>query len=97
MTEIEPLHTQVQKTIHTVVGIIVLEEPLGFPVDESNLYCIGPSGHILWKADKPEPAGLYSRVMLNTDSYTLSAYAVTGQACEIELSSGHLLRQVGIK
>jgi hypothetical protein len=96
MLEIEPLHTQVQKTMQTMVGIVVLEEPGGFPVDESNLYCLGQNGEIVWKAEKPEPAGLYNRVMLNMDGNTISAYAVTGQACEIELVSGKLLSQVKI-
>ena len=97
MIEIEPLHTQVQKTIQTMFGIVVLEEPGGFPRNESNLYCIGHSGDLVWKAEKPEPAGLYNRVMLNMDGNTISAYAITGQACEIELGSGHLLSQVKIK
>lgn len=94
--EIKPLYTHIQKTIQTIVGIVVLEEPEGFPFNESNLYCLGTSGGIVWKAEKPEPSGLYNRVMLNTDGNTISAYAVTGQACEIELASGFLLRQVKI-
>jgi hypothetical protein len=51
---------------------------------------------MVWQAEKPEPAGLYSRVMLNTDGNTLSAYAVTGQACELDLISGKLLSQAKI-
>ena len=78
-------------------GIVVLEEPKGFPFDESNLYCVGSKGDIVWKAEKPEPSGLYNRAMLNADGSTLSAYAVTGQACEIELGSGYLLSQGKIK
>ena len=93
MLEIEPLHTQVQKTIQTMVGTIVLEEPSGFPWDESNLYCLGQNGEIVWKAEKPEPSGLYNRVMLNTNGDSLSVYAITGQACEIDLTSGKLLSQ----
>lgn len=96
MVEIEPLFTQIQKTIQTTVGIIVLEEPGNFPLDESNLYCLRQSGEIVWKADKPEPTGLYNRVMLNTVGPTLSAYAVTGQACEINLMNGELISQVKI-
>lgn len=79
-----------------MVGIIVLEEPGNFPLNETNLYCLKQDGEIVWKADKPEPAGLYNRVMLNTDGNTLSAYAVTGQACEIDLMNGNLIRQVKI-
>jgi hypothetical protein len=97
MIEIEPLHTRIQKTIQTIVGIIVLEDPSGFPFNESNLYCVKQNGETVWKAEKPEPTGLYNRMMLNMDGNTLSAYAITGQACEIELGSGHLLNQVKIK
>jgi hypothetical protein len=97
MTEIEPIHTQIQKTIQTVIGTIVLEDPSGFPLMESNLYCVKNSGELAWKAEKPEPGGLFSRVMLNMDGNSLSAYTITGQACEIDLGNGDLLSQVGIK
>ena len=96
MVEIDPLYTEIQKTIQTTVGIIVLEDPGNFPLDESNLYCLKQSGEIVWKAVKPEPTGLYNRVMLNTIGFTLSAYAVTGQACEINLLNGELISQVRI-
>ena len=96
MTEIEPFYTKIQKTIQTMVGLVVLEEPHDFPLNETNLYCIGQSGHVVWKADKPEPAGLYNRMMLNPDGNTLSAYAITGQACEINLTNGDLISQVKI-
>jgi hypothetical protein len=95
MPEIEPLHTQIIKDIQTMVGSVVLEDPKGFPWDETNLYCVDYDGKIVWQAEKPEPDGLYNRVMLNGDN--LAAYAVTGQACEIELISGKLLSQVKIK
>ena len=97
MPVIEPLHTQVLKNSQTMMGSVVLEDPKGFPRDESNLYCIGHQGEMVWQAEKPEPAGLYSRVMLNSDGDTLSAYAITGQACEIELLTGKLISQVKIK
>ncbi len=96
MIEIEPLHTQVKKTIQTMIGTIVLEDPSGFPRDETNLYCLGQTGETVWQAEKPEPAGLYNRVMLNMDGNTLSAYAVTGQACELDLMSGKLISQAKI-
>ena len=96
MDEIEPLHTQIQKTIQTMVGTVILEDPSGFPRDEFNLYHLSKSGEMLWQAEKPEPAGLYNRVMLNTDGNTLSAYTVTGQACEIDLISGKLISQAKI-
>ena len=95
MTTIEPSHTQVQKTIQTMVGTIVLEDPNNFPRDKSNLYCLGPKGELVWQAEKPESAGLYNRVKLNMDD-TLSAYAVTGQSCELDLRTGRLISQAKI-
>ena len=97
MAMIEPIHTQIEKTIQTMMGSVVLENPKDFPWDESNLYCVGHNGEMVWKAEKPEPSGLYSRVMLNPDGGTLSAYAIKGQACEIDLSTGKLISQVKIK
>jgi hypothetical protein len=97
LAEFEPLHTQIQKVTPTMVGTVILEDPHGFPPDETNLYCLDKNGEVVWRAQKPEPAGLYSRVMLNTDGNTLSAYAVTGQACELDLISGTLISQANIK
>ena len=94
MTEIEPLHTQIQKTIQTMVGTIVLEDPNEFPRDKSNLYCLDQNGEFVWLAEKPEPAGLYNRVMLNTDGNTLSTYTITGEACELDLINGTLISHV---
>ena len=95
MTDIVSTHTQVQKTIQTMVGTVVLEDPDGFPRDKTNLYCLGPKGELIWEAEKPESAGLYNRVMLNIDD-TLSAYAVTGQSCELDLKTGKLISQAKI-
>lgn len=97
MPVIEPLHTEIEKTTQTMVGTVVLESPKDFPRDKTNLYCIGHQGEMLWQAEKPEPSGLYSRVMLNENGDTLSAYATTGQACEIDLMNGALISQVKIK
>lgn len=97
MTMVEPIHTKIEKTTQTMVGTVVLEDPKDFPRNETNLYCVGQNGEMVWQAEKPEPSGLYSRVMLNPDGNTLSAYAVTGQACEIDLSTGKLISQVKIK
>jgi hypothetical protein len=96
MPEIDPLHTKVEKTTQTMMGTVVLENPKGFPRSESNLYCVGHQGEMVWKAEKPDSAGLYNRVMLNTESDTLSAYTVTGQACELELMTGKLISHVKI-
>jgi len=94
MPEFEPLHTTIDKTIQTMSGSVVLENPKRFPRDESNLYCVGHDGQLVWKAEKPERSGLFNRVMLNPDGNTLSAYTVTGQACEIDLMNGTLISHV---
>ena len=96
MIETKPLYTQVQKTIQTMVGLVVLEDPSGFPQEKSNLYCLGQQGEMIWQAEKPEPAGLYNRVMLNMEGNSLSAYTVTGQACEIDLINGSLISHAKI-
>lgn len=93
MIEFEPLHTKIQKTIQTMAGTIFLEDPSGFPLEESNLYHVSREGKMLWRAEKPEPKGLFNRVMLNADSNSLSAYTVTGEACEIDLYNGTLISQ----
>lgn len=79
-----------------MVGSVILEDPSGFPRDESNLYHLSKDGEVIWQAEKPEPAGLYNRVMLNSDGITLSAYTVTGRACEIDLMNGSLISQAKI-
>lgn len=88
--EIQPLRTQIEKTIQTMLGLVVLEHPNGFPRSESNLYLVTPNGKILWKAEKPDPNTLYSRVRLNDDQ-TLSAYTTGGHACDLELKTGKLI------
>jgi hypothetical protein len=88
--EIQPLHTTVDKSIQTMLGMLVLEAPNGFPRFESNLYIVGVSGKLFWKAEKPDPNTLYSRVRLNDDE-TISAYTISGQACELELKTGKLI------
>lgn len=96
MEELNPSHTNIQKTIKTMVGTIVLEDANGFPRENSNLYCLGQQGEIVWQAEKPEPAGLYNRVMLNTNGNSLSAYTVTGEACELDLMNGNLISHAKI-
>jgi len=88
--ETQPLHTSVEKTIQTMMGLLVLEQPNGFPRGESNLYVVTSSGKILWKAQKPDPNTLFSRVRLNDDE-TISAYTTGGHACELELKTGKLI------
>ncbi len=95
--DIQPLFTRIDKSIQTRTGIIILESPDRFPHSESNLYCIAPSSKILWKAEKPDPHTLYSRVRLNEDGLTFSAYTVGGHACDLDLQTGRLLSQTTIK
>ncbi len=94
MDEIEPLHTAVKKSIQTMAGLVVMEDHAGFPRGESNLYCVSEKGGIVWFAEKPEPGGLFNRVMLSTGGMALSTYTITGHACEIDLMTGKLLSQV---
>jgi hypothetical protein len=89
----EPLHTKVEKSIQTTLGEIVLEDPKGFPRNESNLYLISKDGKIIWKAEKPDKDTLYSRVRLNEDGETLSTYTIGGHACDLDLKTGKLVSQ----
>jgi len=95
--DIQPQHTKIDKTIQTRFGYVMLEAPDGFPYNDSNLYCVASSEKILWKAEKPDPNTLYSRVRLNEDGTTLSAYTIGGHACELELTTGKLISQTTIK
>ena len=96
--EIQPLYTKVEKSIQTNIGEIVLEHHAGFPRGESNLYCVAPStGKIVWKAEKPDPYTLYSRVRLNEDGATLSAYTIGGHACDLDPKTGKLIGHTVIK
>lgn len=95
--EIQPLHTKVEKTISAMIGEIVLESPNGFPRGESNLYTLSQSGTIIWKAEKPVPDALFTRVKLNEDGNTLSAYTTSGHACDLDLKTGKLVSQTKIQ
>ncbi len=85
------LYTQIEKTIQINAGMIVLDSPSGFPRNDTNLYLIDQHGEILWKAEKPDPSTFFSRVKLNEDGDTFSAYTIGGHACELELRSGKLI------
>jgi hypothetical protein len=93
----QPLHTKIDKIIQTRIGLVVLEVPDRFPYNDSNLYCIATNNKILWKAEKPDPNTLYSRVRLNEDGSTLSTYTTGGHACDLELNTGKLISQSTIK
>lgn len=93
---IQPLFTQIEKTIQTNNGNVVLENHTGFPFKESNLYLVNPNGEILWKAEKPEARSLYTRIKLNED-FTLSTFTTDGLFCEIELKTGKIISKSSFK
>ncbi|HEX2995393.1 MAG TPA: hypothetical protein VHP14_11240 [Anaerolineales bacterium] len=95
--EFQPLHTKIDKNIQTRIGSVVLENPDRFPYTECNLYCVAPNNKILWRAEKPDPTTLYSRVKLNEDGATLSTYTTGGHACDLDLGTGKILSQTTIK
>ena len=95
--EIEPIHTKVEKFIQTLYGMIVLESTAGFPTNETNLYCVSADGKPVWKAEKPDPYTLYTRVRLNEDGSSLSTYTLNGHACELELGTGKILSKTSIQ
>ena len=95
--EIKPIHTKVEKTSQSLYGVIVLESTAGFPINETNLYCISADGKIIWKAEKPDPYTLYSRMRLNEDGTSLSTYTLSGHACELELGTGKILSKTSIQ
>lgn len=97
MENIQPLHTKIEKTIQATRGYIILESSTGFPRGESNLYCITAEGKIVWKAEKPDPYTLFSRVKLNEDGVTISTYTLSGHACELDLGTGKIVSKTSIQ
>ena len=95
--DVVALYTKIEKTIQINAGVIVLENPSGFPRNETNLYLISQRGEILWKAEKPDPYTYFSRVKLNEDGETFSAYTLGGHACELELRSGKLISFISFR
>ena len=95
--DVVALYTQIDKTIEINAGTIVLENPSGFPRNETNLYLVGRRGEIIWKAEKPDPYTYFSRVKLNEDGETLSAYTLGGHACELELQTGKLISFISFR
>jgi len=95
--ELQPLHTKIEKSMQSNLGMIVLENPSGFPRHGSNLYCIASSGKIIWQAEKPDASTLFSKMRLNEDGDTISAYTIGGHACELGLRTGKLISHTTIK
>lgn len=88
--EIFPTHTKIEKIIEIKSGTIVMENPIGFPFDEVNLYMISPNGETLWKAEKPDPRILFAKVKLN-DDFTISTFTTNGLFCDINLETGKII------
>jgi len=95
--DIQPLHTKIDKSLQSSYGIIVLEEHVGFPSKESNLYCVGDDGQIVWYAEKPDPYTLFSRLRFNDDGVTIATYTINGHACDIDPRTGKILSETSIQ
>jgi hypothetical protein len=95
--DIQPLHTKIDKSLQSSYGTIVLEDHSGFPRGESNLYCVSADGEIVWRAEKPDPHTLYSRVRFNDDGLTISTYTINGHACELDPGTGKILSMSSIQ
>ena len=93
---IQPLFTQIEKTIQLNDGNIILETHTGFPFNESNLYLINPGGTVVWKAEKPDLRSLYTRIKLNED-FTLSTFTTDGIFCELDLKTGKIISKSSFK
>jgi hypothetical protein len=92
--ESQPLHTKIEKVISLSAGKVILENHVKYPVGESNLYYVEKNGKVAWYAERPAPNVHYTRVKLNEEGDTLSAYTTGSQACEIDLKTGKLLSQL---
>lgn len=93
---LQPLFTQIEKTIQTNDGNIVLESHTGFPYNESNLYMVNPSGDVIWKAEKPDLRSLYTRIKLNED-FTLSTFTTDALFCDLDLKTGKIISKSSFK
>lgn len=93
---IQPLFTQIEKTIQLNDGNIILENHTGFPFSESNLYLVNPGGAVIWKAEKPDMRSLYTRIKLNED-FTLSTFTTDGIFCELDLKTGKIISKSSFK
>jgi hypothetical protein len=97
MIDHQPRHTTIVKEIITMLGFVVLEHPVGYARDESNLYCLSNDGKLIWFAELPEENDLYTRVRFDDFGEKLLTYSVRGQACEIDLRTGKLLSKIPAK
>lgn len=88
--EIIPVHTRIENLIELKKGVVVMESPDGFPVSEANIYMVGANGEVLWRAEKPAPKALFTKIKLNEDS-TISTFTNGGQFCELNVDTGKII------
>lgn len=96
MSDRLPRHTKIEKELATSLGVVILEHPVGYARDESNLYCLAPDGKVLWFAELPEANTLYTRVRFDDQGEKLLTYSTRNHACEIDLRTGKLLNKVSL-
>jgi len=93
----KPLHTKIEKIIELRGGYVILEAYSGYPVEQSNLYCLSENGESVWFAERPAPDAHYIRVRLEDDGKRLSAYTTSRHACDIDVDTGKLISQIEFK
>jgi hypothetical protein len=91
-----PRHTKIEKEIATSLGVVILEHPVGYARDESNLYCVSHDGQMLWFAELPEENVLYMRVRFDDRGENLLTYSTRNHACEIDIQTGKLLNKISL-
>lgn len=94
--EIIPVHTRIENLIELKKGVVVMENPDGFPTGEANIYMVGANGEILWRAEKPEPKALFTKIKLNEDS-TISTFTNGGQFCELNVDTGKIISSTNFR
>lgn len=95
--KLKPLHTKIEKIIELRGSYVILEAYSGYPVEQSNLYCLSENGDSVWFAERPAPDAHYIRVRLEDDGKRLSAYTTSRHACDIDVDSGKLISQIEFK
>lgn len=96
MSDRIPRHTKIEKELVTSLGTVVLEHPVGYARDESNLYCVDPNGKVLWFAELPEANVLYARLKFDDLGEKLLTYSTRNHACEIDPRTGKLLNKISL-
>lgn len=91
-----PIHTTIEKFLELKKGIVILESPTGFPISETNLYMLSPNGEFLWKAEKPSPNVLFTKLRLNEDS-TISTFTNNGQFCDLNMETGKIISSTSFR